>query len=426
MAPLRTCNAHPGWGQRGFTLVEVLVALMILTVLTLAFIPLFVYISEGSQANRARLVATKLAAGVIEEIRALDYEQVGTVGGNPEGSIPQLQTKQIEGINYTIETRIWWVQGSDSNVTAYKKVQVTVKAPDALTGEVVDTAVLGSLVAREGEKTIVQAGEIKAEVRWRDSLKENVKIDVTCTETQTGWTDEEGSVIFGELPAGTYSVAASYSEMMVKPVGVTGQIWKTVRDNMLVENWKTTPVYFDVEWPVQLALTLRDADGNPVSPECLTATLKPEGEEFALSCSLATLAELDLWPGWTYDLEIKDLTGDKYIRSQNPSEWDGNFSLPSSPTTVRKTLTVKVGMPVADPTPGIVPEGAAIALTALPADAAIHYSVDGTDPTTESTLYDPDNKPVIPSGGLTIKAIAVKDGMLSSDVVVFQYSTPAP
>ncbi|HBI27598.1 MAG TPA: hypothetical protein DDY25_07725, partial [Peptococcaceae bacterium] len=61
--------------QDGFTLVELIVALTLLLVVALAFVPMFVYVSEGSQNNRARLIALKLASSKIEEIRALPYDR---------------------------------------------------------------------------------------------------------------------------------------------------------------------------------------------------------------------------------------------------------------------------------------------------------------------------------------------------------------
>jgi prepilin-type N-terminal cleavage/methylation domain-containing protein len=67
--------------QHGFTMVELVIALTLLLLVALSFVPMFVYISEGSQNNRARLIALKLASSKIEEIRALPYDQIGTVGG---------------------------------------------------------------------------------------------------------------------------------------------------------------------------------------------------------------------------------------------------------------------------------------------------------------------------------------------------------
>lgn len=58
-----------------------------------------------------------------------------------------------------------------------------------------------------------------------------------------------------------------------------------------------------------------------------------------------------------------------------------------------------------------------VALSTLPADAAIYYTVDGSDPALSSELYDPVNKPrLLP--GQTLKAIGVKQGMRNSPMLV--------
>ncbi|MGF9713683.1 cadherin-like beta sandwich domain-containing protein [Paenibacillus sp. JMULE4] len=58
-----------------------------------------------------------------------------------------------------------------------------------------------------------------------------------------------------------------------------------------------------------------------------------------------------------------------------------------------------------------------VTLSTLPADAAIYYTVDGTDPTLSSALYDPENKPRL-FPGQTLKAIGVKWGLRNSPVLV--------
>lgn len=52
----------------------------------------------------------------------------------------------------------------------------------------------------------------------------------------------------------------------------------------------------------------------------------------------------------------------------------------------------------------------------VPTDATVHYTTNGTDPTASSPTYDPSNKPVIASSGITVKAIAVQSGCDNSTV----------
>jgi len=53
---------------------------------------------------------------------------------------------------------------------------------------------------------------------------------------------------------------------------------------------------------------------------------------------------------------------------------------------------------------------------AVPTDATVHYTTNGTTPTASSPTYDPSDKPVITSSGITVKAIAVQSGCTNSEV----------
>ena len=82
--------------------------------------------------------------------------------------------------------------------------------------------------------------------------------------------------------------------------------------------------------------------------------------------------------------------------------------------------------PVATPPGGEVADNTAIALATTTAGAAIHYTQDGTEPSAESALYSDSNKPVITTGKLTLKAIAVKSDMNNSAVLTATYTLTPP
>ena len=63
--------------------------------------------------------------------------------------------------------------------------------------------------------------------------------------------------------------------------------------------------------------------------------------------------------------------------------------------------------------PEISQEGNTITITSGTASASIYYTLDGSDPTTSSTLY---SDPFDIDADCTIKAFAVKDGMTDSDI----------
>lgn len=84
---------------------------------------------------------------------------------------------------------------------------------------------------------------------------------------------------------------------------------------------------------------------------------------------------------------------------------------------------VTVAAPQASPQSGAVASGTEITLTCATSGASIYYTLDGTDPTTSSTLYYDNNKPTI-TASCTLKAVAIKDGV-SSAVQTVEYTIKA-
>ncbi|MCL2043513.1 MAG: chitobiase/beta-hexosaminidase C-terminal domain-containing protein [Treponema sp.] len=74
----------------------------------------------------------------------------------------------------------------------------------------------------------------------------------------------------------------------------------------------------------------------------------------------------------------------------------------------------KAATPVANPEAGEYTETQQVTLTSETAGAAIHYTIDGSTPTVESPEFIGS---IIVDSGMTIKAIAVKEGMTDSDIL---------
>ncbi len=73
---------------------------------------------------------------------------------------------------------------------------------------------------------------------------------------------------------------------------------------------------------------------------------------------------------------------------------------------------------IATPGAGMVKSGTAVTLATGTADAAIHYTLDGSEPTAASPAFI---QPIVINKATTIKAVAVKAGMTSSAVATFSY-----
>ena len=79
----------------------------------------------------------------------------------------------------------------------------------------------------------------------------------------------------------------------------------------------------------------------------------------------------------------------------------------------------QVAAPSSNPAAGPVATGTEVILSSATEGASIYYTVDGSDPTAASTLYE---NPIVITADTTIKAVAIKDGMANSDPEVFAYT----
>ncbi|MBE7003331.1 MAG: hypothetical protein E7425_03475 [Ruminococcaceae bacterium] len=79
----------------------------------------------------------------------------------------------------------------------------------------------------------------------------------------------------------------------------------------------------------------------------------------------------------------------------------------------------KVATPTFTPNPGVYNKAQSVTISCATDGATIYYTMDGKTPTTESTPY---SDPVSVTETTTLKAIAVADGMIASDVATAAYT----
>ena len=91
--------------------------------------------------------------------------------------------------------------------------------------------------------------------------------------------------------------------------------------------------------------------------------------------------------------------------------------------TVRVAAPERVDAPTADPEPGTYPDPVSVALSCATEGATILYTLDGSDPLASGFVYD---GPVELPGATTVRAAAVADGMLASEVVSLDYTVEVP
>ena len=79
--------------------------------------------------------------------------------------------------------------------------------------------------------------------------------------------------------------------------------------------------------------------------------------------------------------------------------------------------------PTFSPAAGAVASGTEVTISCSTDDAVIHYTLDGSTPTSSSATY---NGAITVSSATTIKAIAVKDGLSDSEVATAAYTILTP
>lgn len=117
--------------KTGFTLIEILISVAILLIIIVSGYQSFGNIYKAINNSRFRIAAADLANEYFETIKNLPYISVGTVGGNPVGVIPSVQTLYRGGVSYTVNTTVRNVNDPfDGNPDAfpndYKLVEVSI------------------------------------------------------------------------------------------------------------------------------------------------------------------------------------------------------------------------------------------------------------------------------------------------------------
>ena len=112
---------------RGFTLVELILAIAIVAIMLVAVTSAMVFSFYSTQYARAKVTVTNLANQKIENIRSKSFADIGNVDGNPVGAIPVSETIDMDGRTYNVTTSINWVDTSDGVSTNWDYKEVTVR-----------------------------------------------------------------------------------------------------------------------------------------------------------------------------------------------------------------------------------------------------------------------------------------------------------
>lgn len=157
--------------QQGFTIVETVVGIAIFAILAVGILGAYTVLSNSVRAARQKVVLSTLSAERLEIVRNIPYAQVGTVNGNPSGSLPDFANPYlttIEGIQYQVYYEVTYIDdpadgtitaGTDPSPADYKQVKMSVK--NTVTNQVTPFV---TNVSPKGLESTINAGALRITV----------------------------------------------------------------------------------------------------------------------------------------------------------------------------------------------------------------------------------------------------------------------
>ena len=387
----------------GFTLVEVIISMLILSMIAASTLIALVYALRISSVNQYEMAATNLANDRIEYIRSLSFAEVGTksvvgatvIYGDPKGEIPQTESVLVDGIKYLVNTTISWEDQSGwemGNIDwDYKSVRVEVIPQVNIEKNLVKK--VETLVTRDSTQPILMGANIGVRMirGWKIAAMTvipipNLKISLTSgpSAPRQVQTSSSGIARFIDLDTGTYNVHIDPTNNgMVLLPDQSPDLSVSITEGM------TETKELEAEYPCYLKLSLKNLNGAAISiGSGITGTVKvdvPYGTDISKSFSTADLDASGslsenylggLWPvGSGYsgvytvtDISIPNSTyfGAYEVTSSGEELWTGTFDAPATSKEVICYL-------------GVVPE--------TPSDIDVNWATTGGDIKTGDSPY---------------------------------------
>jgi hypothetical protein len=288
----------------GMTFIDVIVGTSVMLIVFLGIFGAFKLSIQLVFTMKAKAGAIALLTDQLEYIRGLPYESVGTVGGIPTGSIPQLQQKSLNSITYTRKTLVQYVDNpsdglgiADSNgITAdYKSVKV--ETFWMVRGES-RSAFAVTYISPHSIESLASGGTIRINVF--DAIAEpvpsaNVRVvnaSVSPVIDVTVATNGSGVIEFpGTPPASNYQILVSkpgYSS--AQTYSISGAIPNPTPGNLSVVNGQTSTASFAIDKTGSLAISTL----NPPGPGNFADTFTNQSKLFSTTSATTSGGALRL------------------------------------------------------------------------------------------------------------------------------------
>lgn len=271
------------FGRRaGNSIIEIVVTVSIFGILAVALISIVLSGIHTVSENESRVTALGIANERIEIIKNLSYDDVGTIGGIPSGTLLQSEDYERNNRTFTVETDIRYVDDAydgilptDTLNTDYKQVTITVNWNDPISDRPV---ILSTTIVPNGIETNDSGGTLWIEVfdPSTDPLTpvSNATISIQAPSVNppvsiTSKTDTDGRYILPGAPIGVeaYEVTVSKSGYNSTQTYSTDPVTNPTPDpaHLNVLAGEITTEYFQLSQLVD-ALTIEFIDRDTQQP----------------------------------------------------------------------------------------------------------------------------------------------------------------
>lgn len=210
--------------HRGFTLIEVLLTIFIISISIITVLGMFTYGLKSANENRYKTEAMTLAEQKIEIIKNLPYNDVGTISGIPTGAIAQNENITVNSKVFAVATQITYIDDVADGIlgvdpselagTDYKKVKVKVSWVGPFGNK--DISLISNIAPKRNQNEL-DKGTLSILVFDSSGTpvpQANITIDATFGTTTIdidAQTNSQGRLVFPGAPAGqkAYAITAT-------------------------------------------------------------------------------------------------------------------------------------------------------------------------------------------------------------------------
>lgn len=336
--------------DRGFTLVELLMAMSVFSILIVGFSLLFASSLKSFGSSRARTVAGQLASTELERARNVGWDNLGTIAGNPPGTlVAGPETVTVGTVSFSVTRRVELIDDPvPSGFTTganYKRVIIRVSSPLMTTPLQTET-----IVAPPIQPSLYTAVLKVDVVTYNNTVLPGALVALTGgpSADRGDTTNADGRVTFAGLTphpnvTDVYTLTPTLAGFKRDfSVLTTGKVNLAPGD--------VTPVTLKMYKPGTITFTLRDLGNDPVdTPAEITISGKDDDDvtvtetiSFTSPTGVITVSSIggkDLIPGNAYTITARSI-GYELAAPRVETLAPANY-----PTNVDTPLTLQLPIP---------------------------------------------------------------------------------